>query len=195
MENKIEINSELEEMRSQFKILTDKIEKQNIITKQLILELDKKKIRNYEFWSCSLPYIILWLTFPYVLWCMYSEGYPLWTYFSVIYLTILSIVLKVLMYKSEKQYLLKIGYDVIKYTEDIKRHKDQLLKSFIFALLLMVPAFIHLGFFANYLVNIGDTLYGIQSWWVYTFTGIILVIIVVLMLKKLIDRFTIKILE
>ena len=42
MENKIEINSELEEMRSQFKILTDKIEKHNIITKQLILELDKK---------------------------------------------------------------------------------------------------------------------------------------------------------
>ena len=48
MENKC---FEMDEFREQFKMLTDKMDKQSIVTAELMREVSKRKIKRFEFWS------------------------------------------------------------------------------------------------------------------------------------------------
>ena len=54
-------NPEMEELKLQFKLLTEKVEEQQIVTKQLIKEVEKKKIRKYEFWNRELFSILFFI--------------------------------------------------------------------------------------------------------------------------------------
>lgn len=47
MENRMNFNTEMEDVKSQFKILTDKIEKETIISNQQIQEVGKGRIIKY----------------------------------------------------------------------------------------------------------------------------------------------------
>ena len=49
MENSMEFNPEIEEMKHQFQLLTEKLDKQNIITRQLVKEIAKRKIYEHKF--------------------------------------------------------------------------------------------------------------------------------------------------
>ena len=49
MEKNQNLNPELEQIRKQFRMLTEKVEKQNIVTDQLMREVSKSKIFKYQF--------------------------------------------------------------------------------------------------------------------------------------------------
>ena len=106
MSNKL-IDSDFEEMRAQFKMLTEKVEKQNVITKQLLEEISRQKIRTDEFWTSWFGYIMLWVTIFITIINFYKEGYPLWGYFSIIYMGFLATILKIFELIGNKKYLKK----------------------------------------------------------------------------------------
>ena len=193
MSNKL-IDSDFEEMRAQFKMLTEKVEKQNVITTQLLEEISKQKIRKYEFWTSWFGYIMLCVTIFGAIINLYNEGYPLWAYFSIIYMGIITSILKILEYIGNKKYLNKIGYDVVKYTEDLNNRNSNIYKTIILFLFLILPAIINLCYFVNYLIKSGESVLGIDQWWIYVLIGLTIAISLGIILKKFITKLAYNIL-
>ncbi|MBR4882299.1 MAG: hypothetical protein IKU18_00325 [Bacteroidales bacterium] len=193
MSNKL-IDSDFEEMRAQFKMLTEKVEKQNVITKQLLEEISRQKIRKYEFWTSWFGYIMLWVTIFITIINFYKEGYPLWGYFSIIYMGFLATILKIFELIGNKKYLKKIGYDVVKYIEDLKNRNSNIYKTIISFILLILPAIINFWYLVNYLINSGEIEFGIEQWWIYILIGITTAISLGIILKKIITKLAYNIL-
>ena len=57
--NNFEISQELEQMREQFRILTEKVEKQNIISEKQLRASMKGKMNSYDFLETWLPITLL----------------------------------------------------------------------------------------------------------------------------------------
>ena len=75
-----EISQELEQMREQFRILTEKIEKQNIVYEKQLRASMRKKMNSYNFWEVWVQIIAL-IPLCYLLYVLTIQraGMPAWT--------------------------------------------------------------------------------------------------------------------
>ena len=75
-----EISQELEQMREQFRILTEKIEKQNIVYEKQLRASMRKKMNSYNFWEVWVQIIAL-IPLSYLLYVLTIQraGMPAWT--------------------------------------------------------------------------------------------------------------------
>jgi len=75
-----EISQELEQMREQFRILTEKVEKQNIVYEKQLRASMRKKMNSYNFWEVWLQIIAL-IPLCYLLYVLTIQraGMPAWT--------------------------------------------------------------------------------------------------------------------
>ena len=192
MENYKELYPEMEELKQQFKLLTEKVEKQEIVTKQLIKEVEKKKIRKYEFWNRELWGILFFIICMLLILDMYSDGYPLWAYLSIPYMSIILIVINFVAYKLNKKYLETIGYSIIKYTEDLSKQSNNSLKSFFITIVLLMPVFIHFVFLTKYMIMTDKLPFNTNSYWLISASVIILAIVTSIVLRKVLKRVTLR---
>lgn len=74
-----EISQELEQMREQFKVLTDKVEKQNIVNDRLLAASIKSKVSRYTYgkWGWMSVIILGLVTFLNLYFCI-TRSFPLW---------------------------------------------------------------------------------------------------------------------
>ena len=192
MENYKELYPEMEELKQQFKLLTEKVERQEIVTKQLIKEVEKKKIRKYEFWNRELWGILFFIICMLLILDMYSDGYPLWAYLSIPYMSIILIVINFVAYKLNKKYLETIGYSIIKYTEDLSKQSNNSLKSFFITIVLLMPVFIHFVCLTKYMIMTDKLPYNTNSYWLISASVIILAIVTSIVLRKVLKRVTLR---
>ena len=75
-----EISQELELMREQFRILTEKVEKQNIVYEKQLRSSMRKKMNSYDFWETWMQVIII-IPLCYLLYVLTIQraGMPAWT--------------------------------------------------------------------------------------------------------------------
>ena len=75
-----EISQELEQMREQFRILTEKVEKQNIVYEKQLRASMRKKMNSYNFWEVWVQIIAL-IPLSYLLYVLTIQraGMPAWT--------------------------------------------------------------------------------------------------------------------
>ena len=75
-----EISQELEQMREQFRILAEKVEKQNIVYEKQLRTSMRKRMNSYDFWEIWMPVIIL-IPLCYLLYVLTIQrvGMPAWT--------------------------------------------------------------------------------------------------------------------
>lgn len=182
----------MEELKQQFKLLTEKVERQEIVTKQLIKEVEKKKIRKYEFWNRELWGILFFIICMLLILDMYSDGYPLWAYLSIPYMSIILIVINFVAYKLNKKYLETIGYSIIKYTEDLSKQSNNSLKSFFITIVLLMPVFIHFVFLTKYMIMTDKLPFNTNSYWLISASVIILAIVTSIVLRKVLKRVTLR---
>ena len=99
-----EISQELEQMREQFKVLTEKVEKQKIVNDNLMTASIESKIDRYRFGKNSWVSVIilLYATYFNIDFCLKYE-YPVW--FAAIFggFCILSVIMFILnLFKQKK---------------------------------------------------------------------------------------------
>ena len=75
-----EISQELEQMREQFRILAEKVEKQNIVYEKQLRSSMRKKMNSYDFWGTWMQVIIL-IPLCYLLYVLTIQRVvmPAWT--------------------------------------------------------------------------------------------------------------------
>ena len=75
-----EISQELEQMREQFRILTEKVEKQNIVYEKQLRASMRKNMNSYNFWEVWVQIIAL-IPLSYLLYVLTIQraGMPAWT--------------------------------------------------------------------------------------------------------------------
>ena len=99
-----EISQELEQMREQFKVLTEKVEKQNIVNEKLMTASIESKIDRYRLGKNSWVgiLILLYATYFNIDFCM-THDYPLWLVSVFGGFCILSVTLYILnLFKQKK---------------------------------------------------------------------------------------------
>ena len=99
-----EISQELEQMREQFKVLTEKVEKQNIVNEKLMTASIESKIDRYRLGKNSWVgiLILLYATYFNIDFCM-TNDYPLWFVSVFGGFCILSVTLYILnLFKQKK---------------------------------------------------------------------------------------------
>ena len=87
MEKNQNLNPELEEMREQFRMLTEKVDKQNIVTNQLIREVSKSKVFKYDFVKHYGLVLVALFASAYGVYMTIDFGYPFWTSLSFFYMS------------------------------------------------------------------------------------------------------------
>lgn len=158
MEKNFEVNPELDEMREQFRMLTEKVEKQNIVTEQLMREVSKKKIQRFEFWRYFVLDIVLTLICVWGIVLMVLEGHPFWTSLSFIYIILIICVLTILHIRVTRRYLSRIDYDLSKYWDDVEKglHRKTNWKAIYIVDLIIAPILIHSIFLFDYLISVNE---------------------------------------
>ena len=99
-----EISQELEQMREQFKVLTEKVEKQKIVNEKLMTASIESKIDRYRLGKNSWVgiLILLYATYFNIDFCM-THDYPLWFVSVFGGFCILSVTLYILnLFKQKK---------------------------------------------------------------------------------------------
>lgn len=156
MEKNFEVNPELEEMREQFRMLTEKVEKQNIVTEQLMKEVSKKKIQRFEFWAYWIFYVVGATAGIWGIASVFLEGHPLWTSFSFVYMLLLLLVMAILRRIKNHKYFSRINYDLTTYCKDEESswHRKTSVKATYVIVLIIAPIFIHGVFLFDYLISV-----------------------------------------
>ena len=186
MEENQKLNPELEEIREQFKMLTEKVDKQNIVTDQLMREVSKSKIFKYEFckhWGLIL--VALFMS-AYGVYMTFDFGYPLWTSLSFFYMLGLLLWSSYKHYVRESKYLESINYDMATFWErqDTILKKKYTVKSILCPLLELLPIFVHGVFLSRYLYSIGEIKITGEYWWLYLLLSVCILIVLTFFLAK-----------
>ena len=191
--NRMEFNPDMDEMKAQYRLFTEKIAKENIVTSQQLCEVKSGKARNYEFKNTRVCFAVLFILSPYVVYRMYGAGYPLWTYFSIVYMWCLVLVFKLAGYRRSKIHIIKLGREVVQYVEEIKWESSNngRYNAVIFG--LFIPVCVHLAFYLWYILTTGRFVFGSQVWWVYGVTAIICVVTILMYKGKSFDRILVMI--
>ena len=88
-----EISQELEQMREQFRLLTEKVEKQNIISEKQLRASVRKKMSSYDWWETWAQVMILLIGGPIMVMLTHKAGMARWTVAMAIIYCILGVVL------------------------------------------------------------------------------------------------------
>lgn len=76
--NTLEISQELEQMREQFKVLSEKVEKQNVISEKQLWSMIKDRMKAYEWWEIWVQIFVLAASFPVLIMVARDSGMPSW---------------------------------------------------------------------------------------------------------------------
>ncbi len=88
-----EISQELEQMREQFRLLTEKVEKQNIISEKHLRASVRKKMSSYDWWETWAQVMILLIGGPIMVMLTHKAGMARWTVVMAIIYCILGLAL------------------------------------------------------------------------------------------------------
>ena len=161
MENKC---FEMDEFREQFKMLTDKMDKQSIVTAELMREVSKRKIKRFEFWSWWIFNILLVLVCVIAIYCQCVNNYPLWMLIPYIYMIGLVIYAWIRGEKNQREFLKKIDYDIVKFWEEQERENKHSLKSIVKLCLILLPLLISGGLNCHYAIANDLKVVGVYNW-------------------------------
>ena len=97
-----EISQELEQMREQFRILTEKVEKQNIVYEKQLRASMRKRVNSYNLWEVWMPIVVIIGGCPLIYELMIQRaGMPVWT--SIMLWAYFAIAIVALLIKKIKQ--------------------------------------------------------------------------------------------
>ena len=150
-----EISQELEQMREQFRILTEKVEKQNIVYEKQLRTSMRKRMNSYDFWEIWMPVIILIICYPLV-YVMLIKGadMPVWTAVMFTIFCILGISY-LLIKKKMQDKLLDYKGDIRQFAANVKKIKRWHFRSN----LVITPISLTVGvlMFAEYIKGLKKT--------------------------------------
>ena len=181
-----------EEIHEQFKMLMNKIEKQNIVTTELMREVSKSKIQKFEFWRYWIFNILLVLMSILAIYAHSVSDYPLWMLIPYIYMIGLALYAWMAGEKNQREYLKKIDYDIVKYWEEQEKEKKHSTRSIIQLCLILLPLLISGGFNCYYAIAVDCKIVGIYNFLIVIST-IVLIIFASIFLNKKYKRFLIRI--
>ena len=184
------LNPELEEMREQFRMLTEKVEKQNIVTNQLIREVSKSKVFKYDFVKHYGLILFALFASVYGVYMTFEFGYPFWTSLSFLYMAGLLLRATYKHYERESKYLESINYDMATFWErqETILNKKYTFKSICVPLLELLPVFVHGVFLARYLRSIGEIKIQGDYWWLYLLLSVCVLLVSTFFLAKYYGR-------
>ena len=156
MEKNQDLNEELDQMREQFRLLTEKVDKQNIVTDQLMREVSKSKIFKYDFMKHYGLVLVALFASANGIYMTFDFGYPFWTSLSFFYMAGLLLRSSYKHYERERKYLESINYDMATFWErqDTILKKKHTFKSLCVPFLELSPVLVHGVFLARYLRSI-----------------------------------------
>ena len=150
-----EISQELEQMREQFRILTEKVEKQNIVYEKQLRTSMRKRMNSYDFWEIWMPVIILIICYPlvYVI-LIKGADMPVWTAVMFTIFCILGISY-LLIKKKMQDKLLDYKGDIRQFAAHVKKIKRWHFRSN----LVITPISLTVGvlMFAEYIKGLKKT--------------------------------------
>ena len=190
MEKNQDLSQEFEQMREQFRMLTEKVEKQNIVTDQLIREVSKRKVFRYDFIQHYALILVALFTSACGAYMTFDQGYPFWTSLSFFYMSGLLITTTYKHYESERKYLESINYDMATFwkRKDAILKKKPTFKSLCILFLEISPIIVHGVFLARYLRSIGEIKIPGDYWWVCLIGLVCLLIISIIFFGKVYSR-------
>ena len=126
-----EISQELEQMREQFRILTEKVEKQNIVYEKQLRASMRKRMNLYNFLEVWMEIIILIICSPLIYITMIQKaGMPVWTTIMLIIFSVMAIFY--LLFKKKMQdKLLDYKGDIKQFVSNVKIVKRWHLRSIL----------------------------------------------------------------
>ena len=150
-----EISQELEQMREQFRILTEKVEKQNIVYEKQLRTSMRKRMNSYDFWEIWMQVIILIICYPlvYVI-LIKGADMPVWTAVMFTIFCILGISY-LLIKKKMQDKLLDYKGDIRQFAANVKKIKRWHFRSN----LVITPISLTVGvlMFAEYIKGLKKT--------------------------------------
>ena len=128
-----EISQELEQMREQFRILTEKVEKQNIVYEKQLRSSMRKKMNSYDFWETWMQVIII-IPLCYLLYVLTIQrvGMPAWTTVMLCAYCAISIIF-LLIKKMMQDRLLDYKGDLKMFALNIRKVKKWHRRSILIA--------------------------------------------------------------
>ena len=128
-----EISQELEQMREQFRILREKVAKQNIVYEKQLRSSMRKKMNSYDFWETWMQIIFL-IPLGYLLYVLTIQrvGMPAWT--TVMLCAYCAVCITILLIKKMMQdRLLDYKGDLKMFALNIRKVKKWHLRSILIA--------------------------------------------------------------
>ena len=118
-----EISQELEQMREQFRILTEKVEKQNIVYEKQLRASMRKRVNTYNLLEVWMPIIVLIVGCPIIYVIMIQRaGMPVWTNI-MLWAYFATVVVALLIKKIKQDRILDYKGDIKQFANNVKTVK------------------------------------------------------------------------
>ena len=170
-----EISQELEQMREQFRILTEKVEKQNIVYDKQLRGSMRRRMNSYNFWEVWIE-VILIIPLCYLLYVITIQrtGMPSWTTVMLCAYCVISIAY-LLIKKMMQDRLLDYKGNLRLFADNVRKVKRWHRRSF----LCTMP--ISLTFVTLFCTEYFKTLYAT--------TEIVIISVIILIIGMIINTF------
>ena len=142
-----EISQELEQMREQFRVLTEKVEKQNIISEKQLRTSMRSKMRSYDFLETWVQIAVLVVGCPMVMLSAHRVGMSEWVLVMTAVYGLLGISLLVIK-KVLQDKMLNYKGDLKQFVTGVRTVKRWHIRSGIISVSVILPYFIL--FFMDY---------------------------------------------
>lgn len=142
-----EISQELEQMREQFRVLTEKVEKQNIISEKQLRTSMRSKMRSYDFLETWVQVAVLVVGCPMVMLSAHRVGMSEWVLVMTAVYGLLGISLLAIK-KVLQDKMLNYKGDLKQFVAGVRTVKRWHIRSGIISVAVILPYFIL--FFMDY---------------------------------------------
>lgn len=142
-----EISQELEQMREQFRVLTEKVEKQNIISEKQLRTSMRSKMRSYDFLETWVQIAVLVVGCPMVMLSAHRVGMSEWVLVMTAVYGLLGISLLAIK-KVLQDKMLNYKGDLKQFVTGVRTVKRWHIRSGIISVSVILPYFIL--FFMDY---------------------------------------------
>ena len=142
-----EISQELEQMREQFRVLTEKVEKQNIISEKKLRTSMRSKMRSYDFLETWVQIAVLVVGCPMVMLSAHRVGMSEWVLVMTAVYGLLGISLLAIK-KVLQDKMLNYKGDLKQFVTGVRTVKRWHIRSGIISVSVILPYFIL--FFMDY---------------------------------------------
>ena len=142
-----EISQELEQMREQFRVLTEKVEKQNIISEKQLRTSMRSKMRSYDFLETWVQIAVLVVGCPMVMLSAHKVGMSEWVLVMTAVYGLLGISLLAIK-KVLQDKMLNYKGDLKQFVTGVRTVKRWHIRSGIISVSVILPYFIL--FFMDY---------------------------------------------